>query len=60
MKTLLGIAICYKDRDKFRIVNGDIFPPDEIDEVREFAKDEAQKLKKKTFVKKVFWSFENV
>jgi hypothetical protein len=59
MKTLLGIAVCYKDRDKYRIVGGDIFDLEEIDEVREYAKDEAQKLKKKTFVKKVFWTFEN-
>lgn len=54
-KKLIGYALVYKNRDSFVIINKEFFK--NKNGLSEAMKEDSQALKKKVFIKKVYYSF---
>ena len=59
-KKLLGIGIVYKNRGKYVLIDGDIYSMKDLAKIKIQAKEDGQALKKKTYVKKVYFSFGDI
>lgn len=53
MKKLIGYAMVYKNRDSFVVVDNSFYK--DASKLSDEAKEISQKLKKKVFIKKVYW-----
>lgn len=54
-KKLIGYAMCYRNRTSFVIVERSFYKNDSV-LLRQEAKELSQKMKKKIFIKKVYYS----